>query len=509
MAAQTGEVAGTGAIARLRVVPVLARRLVAWTWRHRRWSFVLLIVAGMGWAMHDTGWTAMVLAVWLLPGVVAVVWATFWPCSFEAVVAGPWRRHCWRRMVRRSWPGVADECGLSVTRQAKRRGETVPVAVRPELMDVSARGNRVSVKVRSRVGQTPDDVVDAAPAIASAFEAVSYTATQLTPSVLELALVMADDLSVTQTATEPAQMTVHEVPLGRRQDGWPYALRLQSRHTLVAGCSDSGKGSYLWGVCGGLAPAVHADVVRLWGIDLKGGMEVGMGARLFTATAYTVDEALTMLRTLVEVADARATAMRGEARFHTPTPGDPVHVLVIDELASVVAYETDSKKRAEASRLLSRLLSIGRAPGVLIVAFVQDPSKDTVSMRNLFTQTVALRLRSADEARMVLGEGMASRAPAHKISESAPGMAWVIEGANAERVRADYWTDDLIRHVAARYPALVTTELMDAAEPQPSDAAPDVERTPSSSGGGRKPRKPRAPRGQSSVREQSASDEAA
>ena len=64
------------------------------------------------------------------------------------------------------------------------------------------------------------------------------------------------------------------------------------RHTLVVGCSGSGKGSLLWGIAGGLAPAVSADVVRLWGIDLKRGVEIGFGAGLFTTTAYTRADAL-------------------------------------------------------------------------------------------------------------------------------------------------------------------------------------------------------------------------
>lgn len=53
----------------------------------------------------------------------------------------------------------------------------------------------------------------------------------------------------------------------------------------------------------------------------------------------------------------------------------------------------------------------GRAFGVIVVAFVQDPRKETVGMRDLFTQTIALRLASAAETRMVLGDDMASDAP--------------------------------------------------------------------------------------------------
>lgn len=75
-------------------------------------------------------------------------------------------------------------------------------------------------------------------------------------------------------------------------------------------------------------------------------------------------------------------------------------------------------------------------------------------MRELFTQTIALRVASTSETRMVLGDGFADLAPAHRIDRTMPGAGYVVgnEGV-VERVRADYWADDLIREVAARYPA--------------------------------------------------------
>ena len=75
-------------------------------------------------------------------------------------------------------------------------------------------------------------------------------------------------------------------------------------------------------------------------------------------------------------------------------------------------------------------------------------------MRGLFTQTIALRLRSAEETRMVLGDGTAVLAPAHRVTPAAPGCGWVVEDdGTADRVRADHWPDPLVRAVAARYPA--------------------------------------------------------
>jgi DNA segregation ATPase FtsK/SpoIIIE, S-DNA-T family len=274
--------------------------------------------------------------------------------------------------------------------------------------------------------------------------------------------------------------------LGRAQAGTEWWLQLHGRHTLVAGCSGSGKGSVLWGICCGLAPAVRADLARLWGVDLKRGVELGMGERLFSARAYTPEAALDVLRALMGVIDVRGHAMAGTTRLHQPTVGDPLHVLVIDELAALTAY-ADLSIRREADRLLSEILTQGRALGVVVVACVQDPRKDVVSMRGLFTQTVALRLRSADETAMVLGDGMTRIAPAHRISPTYPGTAWVIEDTGAaDRVRADYWPDPLIRDLSTRY---ATTEHADTTRPDPTP----VQVTGTGQAREPKPRTPRKP----------------
>jgi S-DNA-T family DNA segregation ATPase FtsK/SpoIIIE len=88
----------------------------------------------------------------------------------------------------------------------------------------------------------------------------------------------------------------------------------------------------------------------------------------------------------------------------------------------------------------------------VVVAFMQDPRKEILPMRGLFTQTIALRLRSRDEVAMVLGDGLADAAPAHRISPNEPGTGYVIdEDGQVTKVRADFWTDDQISSVAKKY----------------------------------------------------------
>ncbi len=484
----------------LRLVAGLAGWVAGWGGRHWRYVAALVLVGVLGALLGRPRLPGLTVLAVVVPAMVGAAWARWWPLSYERWMAGPVRRVGWRRWARREWPDLARECGLSVQRTRRpwwrlpasaarssktpRSGVEERVWVHPRLVDVTTAGNTVTLLIRARRGQTVDDLEKGAAALAASGSAVSWRCRALSPSILDVALVMREELGTPRLAVAPeGTVEVDAVPMGRRQDGTPWRLKIRGRHTLGVGCSGAGKAGVLWGVCGGLAPAVRADLVRLWGIDLKKGVEIGMGRPLFHVTAHTVDTALPVMRRLLAVIDERGARMAGVTRLHEPSPGDPLHVLVIDELADLIGY-SEPVVKAEATRLLSTILTQGRALGVVVVALVQDPRKDTVTMRGLFTQTIALRLRSADETRMVLGEGMAALAPAHRISAAAPGTAWVVEDdGTIDRVRADHWPDSLIRDIAGTYRAAVVGQ--EDVTPHPS---------PTSWVSTRSPRAPRAPR---------------
>lgn len=470
----------------LRRVGRAVWQFVAWTVHSWRAILVCLVIGNL---LLIADHEAVGLAVqWLVPAwsLIRVVWYTASPLTYEAVLGGPIRRHAWRREVRRHWTGIAERCGLAT---APRAGERRAI---PRLGRVRAGESALTVHVRARVGQTVDDVVGAAEAIGTALGAHSVDTRRLGAGWVELVFTMRELLDVPSTPAVPSDAETRSVTLGRCADGTPWRLDLAGRHTLVVGRSGSGKGSIFWGVAGNLAPAAHSGLAQLWGIDLKGGVEVAVGAPMFSHVAMDEESAVGLLRGLSGVIVERQRVMRGLSRLFEPTPGDPVHVLMIDELAVLTAYASKEVVN-QAANLLKLVLTQGRAFGVMVVAFVQDPRKETVGMRDLFTQTIALRLASASETSMVLGEGMAAIAPAHHISPTMPGGGYAVtDDGFAQRVRADYWSDDFIRTVAATYPAPPARPLAEEAVPSDDDAervaAEDVPPRP------RAPRKPRAPR---------------
>lgn len=401
-------------------------------------------------------------ATWLLVLVSAVlgtlvVWSGKHPVSYERYFAAPFRRGRWWLWAHGSWSRLAESCGLSDSKQVSRKDSegkhtTTTVWTHPKLLRVKTSGHSLHLTVRTRTGQTVEHLEKAVPAIRDAAGAHSARSVVVAPGTVRMEFVMREHLAGVDHASIPAKVETTTVRLGRCENGTPWTLHVAGRHTLTVGCSGAGKGSVFWGIAAGFGPAVKAGLVRLVGIDLKYGIEVSVGSGLFTNVATTENDAVNTLAALEKLMDSRGAKMAGNSRQHTPTASQPLVVLLIDELAGVTAYMSDPALRKEAAASLSRILTKGRALGIVVAAFLQDPRKEVLPQRGLFTQTIALRLRSRDEVTMVLGEGLIDAAPAHRISPDTPGTGYVVaEDGSAIRVRADYWTDAQIRAIAAQF----------------------------------------------------------
>jgi S-DNA-T family DNA segregation ATPase FtsK/SpoIIIE len=399
---------------------------------------------------------------WLVGAVVVVatgllIWSLQSPATYERYFGAYARQARWMLWSITAWPRVAKGCGLSssvrVTRkdmQGKRTTKTV--WTHPRILGVSRSAHGLRMTVRTRTGQTVDDLQNGVPAIRDAVGAHSGRSTVVAPGTVRMEFVMQEQLSAIQTAAQPISCDATTVQIGRRENGSAWILRVAGLHTLTVGCSGAGKGSIFWGIAGGLGPAVKSKTALLFAIDLKYGIEVAVGSALFTKVATTEAEAAKLLTNFEGLLDIRGRSMAGRARSHTPSSTNPLVVLLIDELAGLTAYITDPALKKQVAASLARILTKGRAVGIVVAAFMQDPRKEILPIRGLFTQTLALRLRSRDEVAMVLGDGMADSAPAQRISPDEPGTGYVIsEDGSTMRVRADYWPDSLIRSVANEY----------------------------------------------------------
>jgi DNA segregation ATPase FtsK/SpoIIIE, S-DNA-T family len=89
-----------------------------------------------------------------------------------------------------------------------------------------------------------------------------------------------------------------------------------------------------------------------------------------------------------------------------------------------------------------------------VFACLQDPRKEVIPSRGLFTQMVGLRLKDVSETAMVLGDSAAATgALCHRILRTHPGVGFVVpeDGGFPVRVRAGFVSDAAIRSTAHRF----------------------------------------------------------
>jgi S-DNA-T family DNA segregation ATPase FtsK/SpoIIIE len=391
----------------------------------------------------------LVLAV--VSGLALAAWSQLWPPSFQQWVTQPIRTR-WRSwwIYRNRWTTICTLHGLT----AKLDERTFM----PALRSVTVGAACDVVVVRILTGQSVADWQNRSAGLTEAFRARRVTIRSIKPGAISITVHHGDALAapirlrrpVADTAVDPSS-----VRAGVTEAGTCWRLPVLGQHILVAGATGSGKGSVLWSIIAALAPGVRVGWVRLLVIDPKGGMEFGRGHKLFAGFAHdNGDNALALLRAVTTVMQQRAQRLRGHTRLHTPTTAQPLIMLIVDEIASLTAYIGDRKIRDEVEKLLGLLLSQGRAVGVSVIAAVQDPSKDVLPIRQLFSIRVGLRMTEPTQTTMVLGAAAREAgAVCDQISTTTPGVGYVCIDGTSEpaRVRAFHVTDPDIDYLTTHF----------------------------------------------------------
>jgi S-DNA-T family DNA segregation ATPase FtsK/SpoIIIE len=133
-------------------------------------------------------------------------------------------------------------------------------------------------------------------------------------------------------------------------------------------------------------PLMQARLARVLAADPK-LMELAYGRAIFaTYGSYAADPAAIAAMLDAAVADMqdRAGRFAGRQRNHTPTREDPFTVVLVDEVAFLTAYQPDRKLKERIMLALATITTQGRALGFCVVAALQDPRKDVLTIRNLF-----------------------------------------------------------------------------------------------------------------------------
>ncbi|HEY1698655.1 MAG TPA: FtsK/SpoIIIE domain-containing protein [Trebonia sp.] len=400
----------------------------------------------VGFTWQALGWPAVVALV-LGVAVSLVTLRLVRPDGFTRFVADPARDRLRWVFYRRRWHAAMTLSGLAPVYQSR---DLLPV-----LVGVHINGAVDLVTVGLVTGQAPADYADRAENLAHAFGAQLCRVRDGGPGSLTLEFVRADTLAGPVPAMPyPDAVDLAALPVGRRENGSPWMLRLLGSHVLIAGATGSGKGSVIWSAIRAMLPAILDGWVKVWALDPK-RMELSFGRALFDRFADDAADMVGLLEEAVTEMHKRAAEFGGITRTFTPGIAFPFLVVLVDEMAFLTAYQPDRDLRKRADAAIATLTSQGRSVGVCVVGALQDPRKDVISLRNLFPTRVALRLDESDQVDMVLGDGARNRGAFADLISPLPatgagvGYVRLEDSPDPVRVRAAFVTDDDIRSMTA------------------------------------------------------------
>jgi S-DNA-T family DNA segregation ATPase FtsK/SpoIIIE len=398
----------------------------------------------LGWP----GATSLVLST----AVALAVWRWRLPASFAWFVAAP-ARNQWRAWhYRRRWGPVLTIGGLAELYQGR--------VLLPVLGKVTSSGYTDRVTVRLVSGQSAADFAALADNLAHGFGAVLCRVRSARAGALVLEFVRRDALAAIIPALPiPAHVNLRALPVGRREDGQAWLVRIHGTHVLIAGATGAGKASLLWSIIRAMLPVMSAGLVRVWAADPK-LMELAYGRAIFDRYGPV------RRRSRSHRGHARRRGgrhagpggeVRGQAPRSHPTAEHPFVVILVDEVAFLTAYQPDRQLRDRVKSALATLTTQGRAVGFCVIAALQDPRKEVLTIRNLFPDRIAMRLDEPEQVNMVLGDGARDRGALADLIPNDPatgaGIAYVRLETDPDpvRVRAAWVTDTDIMAMAAEY----------------------------------------------------------
>lgn len=428
-------------------------------------------------------WRALVWLVrhplpWLTPTVLAVVavmaplpvagvlggllvvgfgWYRGHPASFDRLAApvlrSRWRRWCTRYTGRR-WNDVAAACDLAVTHRV-----TGAVVV-PRILRLRSPSPFVDLlRVRLPIGHSIRTWEQKLPELADGLGVERVAVERIRPGVLGVIV------QRTEPFTEPVMPppipweidphAVRRVWFGVDEFGVDWHENLLGQHVLGVGAMGAGKSSLMHGPVRMLAPLIRGGLVRCWDVDPK-RMELARTRTITHRYATEPDDYLEVIEEFVQdMADVQRRLASAGRRVFTVSPPTPLNILRLDELAMLTAYGPHAVK---IRKLLAVVGTQGRATGHAVWGFVQEPHKDVVPMRDLFTLRVCLRVTSASHVDMTLGDGARLRGALADEIPNTPdtaGIGYVVRPRTRlpVRVRAglvtDHDLDELVRMIGA------------------------------------------------------------
>lgn len=377
------------------------------TAERNRWSFALVAVA-IVMVCAFASWLA-----WHRVPIRTTLRPSEMPWSSRAAILAYWRRDDVDRVLRNlrelRWISACSAAGLErrVRHHALVGDDIVEDLYVPEVTAVHRVPRGLEVTIRSLPSMSPAETAKAAERLGSALGA-SVTA-EPSPDdaagVILTVVVGPDPLAEVREypVADAASAPVGSALVGITVTGEQWMIPIIGGHTLVVGMTGAGKGSVLGGIAVGMTPQIQARRIKMYGIDLKGGVEQESYKQIFEKRARTYAEAVDLLTEINALLDDRLELMRRDGvKDAKLCPAYPGIVVMIDE-AAMLTYAADSTKEEKSvDRNLRAILTRGRAASISVVAALQDPRKDALRARDLFTSRIIMASSGVADSLMVV-----------------------------------------------------------------------------------------------------------
>ena len=360
-------------------------------------------------------------------------------CIATVILGIPWWVHRRRRArvkierTIQAWPSLSDDIGLPGSKIAS----------------AAADAWGWTARVILKRGTTTDDAVAKIPAIESGL-GVRRGSVRVIPDDFR-----ADRFTLRVVETDPHAVPItwpgivdtsitRPIELGLSEAGAPARVLLLRRHALIGGTTGSGKSGIVNVILAFLAAC--RDVV-IWGVDLKGGMELQPWASCIQRIAITPGRATELFKDAVIELERRAAQMaRQGKRAWEPTPDNPALVIVVDEYAEMPE---------EAHEYADSVARLGRAVAVSLIAATQRPSQQAMgkgAVRSQMDIRICLRVRERRDVDLILGQGAFNTGwHAHQLTQPGAFLISSPEHATPERHRAYLIADEQITRHAAQH----------------------------------------------------------